>query len=156
MRPANHAKRYLPMPLMILAAERQTAPRFLRCDNGPELTANVLRDWCRFNQAGTSYIEPGSPWQNPYVESFGGRLRDELLSVEAFNLCWRPRCWSRTGGSSTTRSGPITPRSDGPTTGARSQCPELADEGRHQVQGTVHVHERDDQQGEPLCQLPRG
>jgi putative transposase len=68
-----------------LVAERQTAPRFIRCDNGPELTANALRDWCRFNRAGTSYIEPGSPWQNPYVENFGGRLRDELLAVEAFN-----------------------------------------------------------------------
>jgi putative transposase len=68
-----------------LVAERQTAPRFIRCDNGPELTANALHDWCRFNQAGTSYIEPGSPWQNPYVESFGGRLRDELLAVEAFS-----------------------------------------------------------------------
>jgi putative transposase len=68
-----------------LVAERQTAPRFLRCDNGPELTANALRDWCRFAGTGTSYIEPGSPWQNPYVESFGGRLRDELLAVEAFS-----------------------------------------------------------------------
>ena len=68
-----------------LVAERGTGPRFIRCDNGPELTANALRDWCRFNQAGTSYIEPGSPWQNPYVESFGGRLRDELLAVEAFS-----------------------------------------------------------------------
>ena len=37
------------------------------------------------HHAGTSYIEPGSPWQNPYVESFGGRLRDELLAVEAFS-----------------------------------------------------------------------
>ena len=68
-----------------LVAERGTAPRSIRCDNGPELTAYALRDWCRFNQAETSYIEPGSPWQNPYVESFGGRLRDELLAVEAFN-----------------------------------------------------------------------
>jgi putative transposase len=68
-----------------LVADRGRPPRFIRCDNGPELTANALRDWCRFNQAGTSYIEPGSPWQNPYVESFGGRLRDELLAVEAFN-----------------------------------------------------------------------
>jgi putative transposase len=68
-----------------LVAQRGTGPRFIRCDNGPELTANALRDWCRFNHAGTSYIEPGSPWQNPYVESFGGRLRDELLAVEAFN-----------------------------------------------------------------------
>jgi putative transposase len=68
-----------------LVTERGAAPRFIRCDNGPELTANALRDWCRFASAGTSYIEPGAPWQNPYVESFGGRLRDELLAVEAFS-----------------------------------------------------------------------
>jgi putative transposase len=74
-----------------LVAERGTTPRFIRCDNGPELTANALRDWCRFSGAGTSYIEPGSPWQNPYVESFGGRLRDELLAVEAFNTLLEAR-----------------------------------------------------------------
>jgi putative transposase len=74
-----------------LVVERGRPPRFLRCDNGPELTANALRDWCRFNQAGTSYIEPGSPWQNPYVESFGSRLRDELLAVEAFNTLLEAR-----------------------------------------------------------------
>jgi putative transposase len=68
-----------------LVAERGTVPGCIRCDNGPELTANALRDWCRFTGAGTSYIDPGSPWQNPYVESFGSRLRDELLAVEAFN-----------------------------------------------------------------------
>jgi transposase InsO family protein len=62
-----------------------TAPAHLRCDNGPELTANALRDWCRFSRAGSAYIEPGSPWQNPYVESFGSRVRDELLSVELFS-----------------------------------------------------------------------
>jgi putative transposase len=60
-------------------------PEFIRCDNGPELTANALRDWCRFSGTGTSYIEPGSPWENPFVESFGSRLRDELLSVEQFD-----------------------------------------------------------------------
>jgi putative transposase len=48
-----------------LVAERRTTPRFLRCDNGPELTANALGDWCRFTGAGTSSIEPGAPWQNP-------------------------------------------------------------------------------------------
>ena len=74
-----------------LVTERGTTPGFIRCDNGPELTANALRDWCRFNQAGTSYIEPGSPWQNPYVESFGGRLRDELLAVEAFTTLLEAR-----------------------------------------------------------------
>ena len=68
-----------------LVAERGAAPRFIRGDNGPELTANALRDWCRFTGAGTCYVEPGSPWQNPYLESFGGRRRDELLAVEAFS-----------------------------------------------------------------------
>ena len=68
-----------------LAAERGTVPAFIRCDNGPELTANALRDWCCFSKAGSAYIEPGSPWQNPYVESFGSRLRDELLAIELFS-----------------------------------------------------------------------
>ena len=74
-----------------LVAEHGTAPRFVRCDNGPELTAGALRDWCRFTDAGTSYIEPGSPWENPYVESFNGRLRDELLAVEAFDTLLEAR-----------------------------------------------------------------
>lgn len=68
-----------------LVAARGRAPERIRCDNGPELTANALRDWCRFNRAGASYIEPGSPWQNAYVESFGSRVRDELLAVELFD-----------------------------------------------------------------------
>jgi len=68
-----------------LVAERGRAPEHVRCDNGPELTANAIRDWCRFSKTGSAYIEPGSPWQNPYVESFGSRIRDELLSVELFS-----------------------------------------------------------------------
>jgi putative transposase len=68
-----------------LVVERGRSPEHVRCDNGPELTANALRDWCRFSGAGASYIEPGSPWQNPYVESFGSRIRDELLAVEQFS-----------------------------------------------------------------------
>ena len=74
-----------------LVAERGTAPGFLRCDNGPEMTANAIRDWCRFSRAGSAYIEPGSPWQNPYVESFGGRVRDELLAVELFSCLTEAR-----------------------------------------------------------------
>lgn len=65
--------------------ERGRGPELLRMDNGPELTANALRDWCRFGGTGTAYIEPGSPWQNPFVESFNSRVRDEKLSVEAFD-----------------------------------------------------------------------
>ena len=67
-----------------LVAERG-APEYLRMDNGPELTAHALKDWCRFSKAGTAYIDPGSPWQNPFVESFHSRVRDELLDVEEFS-----------------------------------------------------------------------
>ncbi len=66
-----------------LAGERG-APGHLRMDNGPELVAWALRDWCRLSGVATSYIEPGSPWENPWIESFNGRLRDELLNVEEF------------------------------------------------------------------------
>jgi transposase InsO family protein len=67
-----------------LVAERG-APEFLRMDNGPEMTAHALKDWCVLSRTGTAYIEPGSPWQNPYVESFHSRVRDELLDVEEFS-----------------------------------------------------------------------
>ncbi len=63
---------------------RGKAPRFLRMDNGPELTAWALRDFCRFTRVGTTYIEPGSPWQNGYIESLNARIRDELLGPELF------------------------------------------------------------------------
>lgn len=60
-------------------------PEFIRCDNGPELTVHAIRDWCRASSAGTHYIDPGQPWQNPWVESFNSRLRDELLAIEQFD-----------------------------------------------------------------------
>jgi putative transposase len=50
-------------------------PGLIRCDNGPELVAEGLKDWCRFAGVTTSYIEPGAPRQNAYVESFNGHLR---------------------------------------------------------------------------------
>jgi putative transposase len=68
-----------------LVSERGAAPEHIRCDNGPELTAHALRDWCRFGSTGTAYIEPGAPWQNPYVEAFNARVRDELLDLELFD-----------------------------------------------------------------------
>lgn len=70
--------------LEALIAARGRAPAFLRVDNGPELTSHALRDWCRFAGAQTVFIEPGCPWQNPFVESFHSRVRDELLDVEQF------------------------------------------------------------------------
>ncbi len=68
-----------------IVERRGRHPSFIRCDNGPELTANALRDWCRFGHAGVAYIEPGSPWENPWVESYGSRIRDELLAIEQFD-----------------------------------------------------------------------
>ncbi len=60
------------------------APELLRMDNGPEMTAHALGDWCTLSGTGAAFIEPGSPWQNPFVESFHSRVRDELLDVEEF------------------------------------------------------------------------
>ena len=78
---ADHTVRVLER----IVALRRRPPELVRMDNGPELTANAIRDWCRFGDTGASYIEPGSPWENPFVESFGGEVRDEVLAVEAFD-----------------------------------------------------------------------
>lgn len=60
------------------------APSFIRSDNGPEFVAQAVRDWIAAVGAKTAYIEPGSPWENGYCESFNGRMRDELLNGEIF------------------------------------------------------------------------
>ena len=60
-------------------------PAHIRSDNGPEFAAEAVRGWIAGVSAEAAYIEPGSPWENGYVESFNGKLRDELLRAEAFN-----------------------------------------------------------------------
>ena len=59
-------------------------PVHLRSDNGSEFTANRVRSWLSNLQIKTLFIEPGSPWENGYIESFNGKLRDELLNGEIF------------------------------------------------------------------------
>ena len=59
-------------------------PEHIRSDNGPEFVAQSVRDWIAAVGAKTAYIEPGSPWENGYVESFNSKLRDELLNREIF------------------------------------------------------------------------
>ncbi|WP_421702160.1 IS3 family transposase [Aliiroseovarius sp.] len=59
-------------------------PAFIRSDNGPEFIAQSVRDWIAAVGAKTAYIEPGSPWENGYCESFNARFRDELLNGEVF------------------------------------------------------------------------
>jgi transposase-like protein len=64
-----------------IVAERG-APTHIRCDNGPEFIAKALQRWCLRRGSRTSHIEPGAPWQNPFVESYNGHLRKELLDLE--------------------------------------------------------------------------
>jgi len=64
--------------------EIHDVPTHVRSDNGPELIAVALRRWLLRRGTGTLYIEPGSPWENGYTESFNSRLRDELLNRELF------------------------------------------------------------------------
>ena len=60
-------------------------PAFIRSDNGPEFISKRVRTFLSRIEVGTSFIEPGSPWENGYVESFHSRFRDECLSCEAFS-----------------------------------------------------------------------
>jgi putative transposase len=60
--------------------EPRGIPAHIRSDNGPEFVAKALRDWIATVGAKTAYIEPRSPWENGYCESFNGKLRDELLN----------------------------------------------------------------------------
>lgn len=56
----------------------------IRSDNGSEFTAQAVREWLSAAKVKTLFIEPGSPWENGYNESFNGKLRDELLNGEIF------------------------------------------------------------------------
>ena len=60
-------------------------PKYVRSDNGPEFTARQIRTWLNELGTGTLFIEPGSPWENGYIESFNGKMRDELLNGEIFD-----------------------------------------------------------------------
>ncbi len=72
-------------------------PKYLRSDNGSEFTCTLVRSWLAKVGVRTLFIEPGSPWENGYVESFNGKLRDELLDREIFYTLWEAKvlieCW---------------------------------------------------------------
>ena len=70
---------------------RRGTPGFIRSDNGPEFTAKVVRSWLQRLDVQTLFIEPGSPWENGYIESFNGKLRDELLNREIFTSLWEAK-----------------------------------------------------------------
>ena len=60
-------------------------PEYIRSDNGSEFTAKAIREWLQRLEVITAYIEPGSPWENGYCESFNSRMRDEFLNCERFD-----------------------------------------------------------------------
>lgn len=64
---------------------RRGVAKCIRSDNGPEFTANKVREWLAKIGMSTLSIEPGSPWENSYCESFNSKLRDELLAREQFD-----------------------------------------------------------------------
>ena len=66
------------------AIERYGAPKHVRSDNGPEFIAKAIQDWLSDQQIKILYIEPGSPWEEAYIESFHDKLRDECLNREIF------------------------------------------------------------------------
>jgi transposase InsO family protein len=70
---------------------RRGIPEHIRSDNGAEFTAKTVRSWLSRIGVRTLYVEPGSPWENGYIESFNGKLRDELLNREVFDTLFEAK-----------------------------------------------------------------
>ena len=66
-------------------------PEYIRSDNGPEFVSSMIRRRLKASGVQTLYIEPGSPWENGYIESFNGKLRDELLNREIFDTLFEAK-----------------------------------------------------------------
>jgi putative transposase len=73
-------------------------PEYIRSDNGPEFTTKAIRNWLNRVGVKTLFIEPGSPWENGYIESFNGKLRDELLNYEIFTTLTEAKVFLSTMG----------------------------------------------------------
>ena len=84
-RRALHRRRWRRGRCLDRLAKDRGAPVYVRFDHGPEFIAYAVADWCRFNGTDTVFIDPGSPWQNGWIESFNGRMRDEHLNGQLFD-----------------------------------------------------------------------
>ena len=82
--PARHIRAEDVIDLLASLVKQRGAPSYLRSDNGPEFIAKSLRAWLGRIGSSTLFIEPGSPWQNAFIESFNGKLRDEFVGLEIF------------------------------------------------------------------------
>jgi len=79
----------------------------MQMDNCTEMASNTVANWCRFSAADISFIDPGSLWQNAYVESFNGKLRDELLGIVIFTTLPKQQSWPRNAARTTIRTDPL-------------------------------------------------
>lgn len=84
IRVARRLGRYQVIETLAEVMKQRGVPAHIRSDNGPEFVARELREWLAKVGSATLYIEPGSPWENGYCESFNGKLRDECLNGEIF------------------------------------------------------------------------
>jgi len=89
--PARHFKSRDVIDALADAMISRSCPTYIRSDNGPEFIAKSLRKWLTDLGVQTTYIEPGSPWENSFVESFNGKMRDELLDGELFGNMYEAR-----------------------------------------------------------------
>ncbi len=106
---AIKVERRLPAKAVIEVLQRvfseRGVPEYLRSDNGPEFIAKAIQRWLKQRRVQTHYIEPGSPWQNAYGESFNGKFRDECLTWRYSTALRRRRVLSKCGVRATTTSG---------------------------------------------------
>jgi len=66
-------------------------PEYIRSDNGPEFTVHRVRDWLENVGVKTLFMDPDSPWENGFIESFNGKFRDVLLTQRSLTRCWKRR-----------------------------------------------------------------
>jgi putative transposase len=103
-------------------------PDYIRSDNGSEFTSLAIRKWLQRIGVQTLFIEPGSPWENGYIESFNGKLRDELLNGEIFDTILEARVLTEKWREHYNRIRPhsslkfLPPSAGGDTPSASSQC----------------------------------
>ena len=113
-------------------------PGHVRSDNGPEFIAKAVREWIAAVGAKTAFIEPGSPWENGYCESFNSKLRDELLNGEIFYSLAEAKvlieAWRR-------HYNTVRPHS---SLGYRPPVPETASPPPYPVSGSASLHLRPD------------
>ena len=110
-------------------------PEFIRSDNGSEFTAQAVRDWLQAVGVRTLYIEPGSPWENGYLESFNGKLRDELLNMEIFDTLGEAKVLVFPLAKGL-QSDPASQRLGLSAAGARGPTPQVAGTGSYPLEWT--------------------